>query len=196
MNSEKENSALNRELLIKEWEKKLRETNVPLELWGKGKAKTLNHLVGEISREAINIFFDEKKERWVREVGSVEIHVFYESPEGITCFLREDRQVFKDGRERKRDFPWIGEKMEKGENSLSASIRGVWEEIGLVPPFASGPSFTGNKKVERESNSYPGLISRHSVSCFEVHLTPEQFEPEGYVEKQEDKTTYFVWEEK
>lgn len=62
MNSEKENSALNKELLE--------------ELWGKGQTKTLSHLVGEISRRAINFFFDDEKEKWVREVKPVEVHVF------------------------------------------------------------------------------------------------------------------------
>ena len=196
MNPKKEITALSGEtLLLKEWEKRLGETGVPLDEWGKGEAKTLNHLVKEIYREAINIFFDEERGKWMREAEPVEVHVFYESPEGVTYFLREDRQIFKDGRERRRDHPWIAEKMEKGEDSLSASIRGVWEEVGLVPPFASGPNFTGNKEIERESCSYPGIISKHSVSCFEVFLTPEQFESEGYVEEQEDKTTFFVWEE-
>ena len=197
MNSKKENSALSEEeLLLEKWEKRLRETGVPLEMWGKGKAKTLSHLVGEISREAINIFFDEERGKWVREVKPVEVHVFYESSEGVTYFLREDGQIFKDGRERKRGFPWVGEKMEKGEDILSASIRAVKEELGLVPPFASGPGHFENKEIERSSGSYPGFISRHSVSCFEVYLTPEQFNPEGYVEEQEDKSTFFVWEEK
>jgi len=196
MNSEKENSALNKELLEELWEDVLGKSGVPLELWGKGQSKTLSHLVEEISRRAINFFFDDEKEKWVREVKSVEVHVFYESPEGVTYFLREEKQIFKDGRERRRNYPWVGEKMEKGEDSLTASIRAIEEEVGLVPPFALGPDFTGNKEIERESSSFPGLISRHSVSCFEVYLTPEQFSPEGYVEKQEDKSTFFVWERK
>lgn len=86
--------------------------------------------------------------------------------------------------------------MEKGEDPLSASIRAMKEETDLVLPFASGPNLTGNKEIGRESSSFPGLISRYSVSCFEVYLTSEQFNPEGYVEEQEDKTTFFVWEEK
>ena len=196
MNYEKEVRVLSEEVLLERWEEMLRGTGVPLELWGKGEAKTLSHLVGEISRGAINIFFDEEKGKWVREVKPVEVHVFYESPEGVTYFLREDRQIFKDCRERRRGCPWVGEKMEKGEDILSASIRALWEEVGLVPPFASGPNFTGNKEIERKSNSFPGLISRHSVSCFEVYITPEQFNPEGYVEEQEKLTTFFVWEEK
>ena len=44
------------EKLLVEWEKRLIETGVPLDLWGEGEAKTLNHLVREIYREAINIF--------------------------------------------------------------------------------------------------------------------------------------------
>ena len=197
MNSEKENSALNKELVEELWRDVLEKAGVPLELWGKGEAKTLSHLVGEISRRATNFFFDEKEEKWVREVRPVEVHVFYESPEGVTYFLREEKQVFKDGRERRRNYPWVGEKMEKDdEDSLAAAVRAIEEEVGLIPPFASGPNFTGDKEIQRDSGSYPGIVSRHSVSCFEVYLTPEQFNPEGYIEEQEEKSTFVVWEKK
>ena len=197
MSSKKEVSVLSEEkVLLEEWEKRLRETGVPLEEWGKGEAKTLNHLVKEISREAVTVFFDEKKGIWIREVKDVEVKVLYESFDGTTYFLREDRQVFKDGRVRRRGHSWVAEKAEKDESGLTVVERAIKEELDLLSPFASGPEYIQKKKVERDSNNFPGIISKHSVSCFEVRLTPEQFNPEGYIEEQEDKTTFFVWEEK
>lgn len=182
-------------ILKEELRKKLEETGVPLDEWGKGEAKELEDLIGEVVEGTINLSFDNEKQKWIRVVKPVEVHVFYEFPEGDVYFLREDRQVFKDGRERRRNHFWIGEKMEKEEIPFEASVRAIKEELGLTPPFASGPRHFGDKRIRRESKSFPGLISRHSVSCFEVCLTQEQFNPEGYVEEQEDKTTFFVWEE-
>jgi len=181
-------------LLLEKWEKRLRETGVPLDLWGKGETKTLNHLVKEISRGVAVMCFDEEREIWVRKLRHVEVEVFYESSEGITYFLKEDRQVFKDGRVRKRGFSWVAEKVEGNEDCLSGAKRGLKEELGLLSPFASGPEHIGNKMFEQNSKSYPGLVTEYSIGCFEVYLKPEQFKPEGYVEEQEKLTTFFVWE--
>ena len=196
MNPKKEITTPGEEtLLLKEWEKRLRETGVPLDLWGKGEAKTLDHLAKEISRGVAVIYFDEEREIWVRKVKTVEVRVFYDSPDGNTYILKEDRQVFKDGRVRKRGFSWVAEKMEEGEGCLPASVRAIKEELGLLSPFTSGPEYVENKMIERDSGSYPGILSKHSVDCFKVFLKPDQFVPDGYVEEQEDKTTFFVWEE-
>lgn len=195
MNSKEKNSALSKEVLLEEWEKKLRETGVPLDVWGKGKAKTLSYLMGEISRGSAVMYFDDERGIWIRKLKAVEVEVFYESPEGVTYFLKEDRQIFKDGRERRRGFTWVAEKLEVREDFLSTSARAVEEELHLTPPFAAGPRLLKFKEFERESDSYPGLVTEYSIGCFEVYLTPEQFNPEGYVEEQEELTTFFVWEE-
>lgn len=46
-----------------------------------------------------------------------------------------------------------------------------------------------------ESSSYPGLIAFYTVHTFNTILGEQEFNPEGYIEEQEDKTTYFIWEE-
>jgi len=195
MNSKEENSALSEEeLLLEKWEKRLRETGVPLEVWGKGKAKILSYLTGEISRGSAVMYFDDEREIWIRKLKAVEVEVFFESPDGISYFLREDRQIFKDGRERRRGFTWVAEKVEGEEDFLSAAVRGVEQELSLVSPFASEPKHLKSKEFERESDSYPGLITEYSIGCFEVYITPEQFNSGGYVEEQEKLTTFFVWE--
>lgn len=195
MNPKKEITALSEEtLLLKEWEKRLGETGVPLDEWGKGEAKTLDYLVGEISRGSAIMCFDEEREIWVRELKAVEVRVFYDSPDGTTYILKEDRQVFKDGRVRKRGFSWVAEKIEENENGLIAAERAIREELDLLSPFVSGPKHIENEVFEQESRSYPGLVTEYSIGRFEVYLTPEQFVPEGYVEEQENLTTFFVWE--
>jgi len=44
------------------------------------------------------------------------------------------------------------------------------------------------------SMSYPNLLSKVSLFGFEVELNESQFDPNGYIEIQEDKKTYFKWE--
>jgi hypothetical protein len=55
-------------------------------------------------------------------------------------------------------------------------------------------TYKGNVQTTRPSNSYPGLISIHDVHEVRVELGAGSFDPNGYKEEQEDKTTYFVWE--
>lgn len=43
------------------------------------------------------------------------------------------------------------------------------------------------------SLSYPGLTSKYKGHQFTCYLTEQQFNPEGYIEKQEDKSTFFTW---
>ena len=140
--------------------------------------------------------FDEERGIWVRELKAIEVRVFHRSLDGNTYILKEDRQVFKDGRVRRRGFSWVAEKMEKDENSFMAAERAIKEELGLLSPFASWPEHIDNEVFEQKSRSYPGLMTEYSIDRFKVYLTPEQFVPEGYVEEQENLTTFFVWEEK
>ncbi len=39
------------------------------------------------------------------------------------------------------------------------------------------------------------LLSIYIVHKFRIQLVDNQFNPNGYVEKQPDKTTYFMWKE-
>lgn len=197
MNPKKEVPVLSeKRMLLKEWEKRLGETGVPLDEWGEGEAKTLNHFVEEVLEGELKVSFDKKENKWIREVKTVEVGVFYESPDGTLYRLEEDRQVFNDGRVRRRGFFWVAEKMKKGEDFLPTAKRAMKEELDLLSPFALGPEHMESKAFEQESKSYPGLITKYSIDCFEVYLTPEQFRPEGYVEEQEKLTTFFVWERK
>ena len=48
---------------------------------------------------------------------------------------------------------------------------------------------------EQESPSYPGLRSRYENNFFEVFLTKNQYNPDGYQEEQQDKITYWAWKQ-
>lgn len=44
-----------------------------------------------------------------------------------------------------------------------------------------------------DSISYSGLRSEKILYAFEAIFSDEQYNPEGYIEVQPDKTTYFGW---
>ena len=170
----------------------LTSANLPLDKWGTGKAKTLEHLLQEINSGEIQLISTEKG--LLRVVSVAMVDVFYQDGSGRSMRLQEDRQVFAGSRERRRNLDSsLAEKILPGENSEMAARRAVAEELqirddfGLVPNrnFVKGPT---------ESESYPGLQTRYDMFCFFLHIPTRHFKPEGYVEIMPDKTTYFVWQ--
>ena len=174
-------------------QEKLTSAKIDTSTWGKGQAKTLQHLQREIDDgEAIII----KKENGtlLRQVEGGGSDVYYTSPTGKKYKLREDKQVFNDGRERRRHIGQaVSEKMKQSENPIDAMIRGIKEELGIGGEI----NLTALDIVEetKDSQSYPGLRSTYIHHKFKTVLTEPQFNPDGYIEEQTDKSTYFVWVE-
>lgn len=108
--------------------------------------------------------------------------------------LKEDYQKFKDGRVRKRKMDAsVAEKLDKNDrNLISAVIRGIKEELD-VDISESQISNNGKNRKIMDSMSYPGLNSIIDLFKYTVILNDSQYNPDGYVENQEDKSTYFKW---
>lgn len=174
-------------------EKRLKDAGINIELWGKGTAKTLDYLEKEIEAGETELIFGKNGEL-LRKVVVTGADVLYTSPEGKKYRLREDKQVFKDGRERHRDLGRaVSEKMKSNEDPEQAIVRGIQEELGITGPIKAVA--TGTEIENIDSPSYPGLSSQYTTHEFEVNLSKEQFKLDGYVEVQAGLTTYFVWEE-
>lgn len=161
-------------------------------MWGTGEAKTLAHLQREIESGECVLCTDEAG-KLLRRVVVAGADVYYQSLDGKKYRLKEDRQVFKDGRERRRDLGQaVIEKMKPNEDPRVAVIRGIQEELGISNEITLTKTSTDVRQVI--SPSYPGLESEYVRHIFQVTLIDQQFNPNGYVEKQPDKSTYFVWE--
>lgn len=161
--------------------------------WGKGEAKTLRHLVQELEEGECSLTADEQG-ALTRTVVVGGANVLYTSSEGQRFQLIEEKQVFKDGRERKRDLGCaVSEKMKPGEDPTDAMVRGIREELGLSGEISISYEGQGEKTIL--SPSYPGLTSRYLNHRFTVILQDSHYNPAGYVEVQSDKSTYFVWKE-
>lgn len=163
---------------------------IPLCEWGKGEAKTLDHLFAEIdSGEAV---IEKEGVGLVRIVSGSVVDVCYQL-DNVVLRLKESKQVFSDGRERSRSLDAsIGEKIRPGERALDAAHRALREELGILddlvltslPLVAKGPI---------PSVSFPGLMTKYVSYRWQVFLPARLYKPEGYVERQPDKTSYFVW---
>lgn len=163
---------------------RLLKSGVPLDLWGKNQAKTLDHLVEELN------IGESKLQGIERIIHTVVLDVRYKK-----FVLREKEQVFVSGRYRKRRLPWgsVAEKLRPGEGVFSGIKRALKEELGI--DFGYGVRLRQVRGVELVgvSLSYPGLVNTNFQSRFVVTLPTRLFKEEGYVEIQPDKTTYFEW---
>ena len=176
-----------------ELKKKLEDSGIDTSKWGKGQAKTIEHLKREIE-SGESVLEEDEAGNLIRRLYIVGADVYYMSRDGKKYRLKEDRQIFADGRERRRDYGHaVSEKMKPGEDPKVAIVRGIREELGIAGVI--DPQKTLEDERLLLSRSYPGLVSKYIGYGFEVILDEEQFKPDGYVEEQEKMNTYFIWEE-
>ena len=83
--------------------------------------------------------------------------------------------------------------MKVGEDPRESLKRGIEEELGIL---LDDNQISEGKGIREEdtSDSFPGLMTRYKGHNFTCTLNKFQFNPEGYVEIQKDKKTYFIWE--
>jgi hypothetical protein len=130
----------------------------------------------------------------IRYIQVLVMDVYYQSPGGLLQ-LKEDRQVFKNGSVRRRDYlgTSLNEKCRTDENMVLACRRVVLEELQIDDPSLIYFFLEAKTNKPSISPSYPGLLSINTTHHYRVTLPIKHYRPEGYEEVQEDKTTYFVW---
>ena len=165
--------------------------DIPVDQWGKGSAKTVRHLYNEIlEKESVLSYIDGKL---IRSIEFVSAQIFYDSPGGVLKLV-EEKQIFKDGRVRSRYLESsVSEKMKADEGPRNSIIRGIEEELKISIAMDQIEA-NGNIDETEESNSYPGLLTRYNGYKYKIELRSHQYRPEGYIEHQRDKSTYFKWE--
>ena len=169
----------------------LNSSRIPLEDFGIKNAKTLEHLLKEIRSKETVLATDSAK-RIVRILSVLCLDVLCEVERGEILILSEDRQVFRDGRIRWRNLGTsISEKLEWDEDPRAGIARSIKEELGINSIQAA--YMIGSKIDESMSESFPGLMSRKKLIRGVVVIDPSDFDPQGYVEIQEDKINYFAW---
>lgn len=170
---------------------KLKDYGIPIENWGTGYAKNVDSLLDEILNNECAII--DKGGSIIRYIEFVGVRIFYTDKRGVEYYLIEDKQVFKDNRERRRNMQSsVSEKMKFGEDPMGAAIRGIKEELD-ISVNESQLIKQRDLGYDSSSNSYPGLKTKYKGHQFTCHLNDTQFKFNGYVEHQKDKSTYFKW---
>tara|TARA_B100001971_G_C17884495_1_gene379797 strand:- start:16 stop:612 length:597 start_codon:yes stop_codon:yes gene_type:complete len=173
----------------------LKKHDVSLEGWGKGSAKTIEHLVREVA-DGETVLEEDGSGELMRVVSIVYVDIYYaDKNTGNRLKLVEEKQVFKDGRERTRKSLGgsIAEKLKVEESPDAKTVnRAICEELGVNCEEMHSIG-KGKEEVIQDSPSYPGLKMKAIKYFFEVELGEDQYKPEGYVEQQQDKDTFFKW---
>jgi len=104
--------------------------------------------------------------------------------------LYEVRQVFKDGRETARYQP-VGGKLRYDQDPEQEMLREIEEEIGISPVGVRLTSTDTSHSTE--VYKFPGTEAVWHNWYYEYQLEECEYSPEGYIEVDRDKTTYFKW---
>ncbi len=177
-------------MLISELRALLEAHNVPFREWKPAPVRRLQALHTQVASGEVVLV--EHSGRLLREIIGSAVHVFYRDRERVLR-LREDRQVFNDGRVRHRRFGHsVGEKLKPGEEPLAAALRALKEELHIATDLPLCPS--GVLELgPYPSELFPGLWTFYRTHVFETWLSTELYRADGYIETQPDKTSYFVW---
>jgi hypothetical protein len=168
----------------------LKDHGIDTELYGTGTFKTIGHLYHEIEEGETEL--TDENGQLVRRVQFVGARILYKK-DGKWWRLYEEKQIFKDGRERRRtNMPYsAAEKFKSGEDPKEVIVRGMKEELNL--DITKDQFVFYNKKEIENNDDYPGIKSFHIGHEFLVILNDSQFLEEGYIERQADKDVYFTW---
>lgn len=175
---------------------RLVSAGLPLDRYGVDGAKTVYHLLDEVQQGESKMSYDSNGNVY-REVKVLWLDVFCSLENGQLYRLKEDRQVFKDGRvnpvKRRNLKSSLGEKLKPDEDPEDSISRALSEELGLSEE-PTGLYFLETEESTFTPDTYPGLESTYSNYKYVATIPTSSFRPEGYVEDQPDKTNYYIWE--
>jgi hypothetical protein len=157
--------------------------------WGQGDSLGLPTLAKEV--QAGESVFLEDGGTIRRVVRVINIRVSF-IDHGQIKYLQEDHVVLADGRTRRRTvLGAVNEKAKPGEPPSAAAHRGMLEEVGIDFDFTNVPC--QETVTDKISANYVGLPCRFQNFIYNVTIEPKDYNPEGYLEKEPGKTTYFTW---
>ncbi len=167
----------------------LKQHGVDVNEWGKGMAKTFDHLFNELIKGECDLKVENDK--IVRYVRALSIRVYYKDER-----LIEEYQKMKDGRFRRRILDCsVAEKLTKYDKDLDEAVGRALEEELSIKNITNEQVTKGEEltRFVKSSEDFPGMAMSLNLYRYDVHLKYEQYHPYGYVENQEDKQIHFNW---
>lgn len=128
-----------------------------------------------------------------RLVNGVSIKCFYTNGLGDRYQLIENKQIFKNGQELKRNLKCVSEKLQTGESPEQGAIRGLFEELKISGPDVHVIPFPEENRCDTvDAPDYSGIQTTYDTSVFTCEI-PESHYKNSYEEVQDDWTTSFSW---
>lgn len=163
-----------------------------------GEAKSLSNLLEEITSWEAELTLHPELLQLIRRVKVLNIEVLFGEKR-----LRERKQVFKDETWRETDRirrrthlkVAVSEKVKRDEKFVPAVIRAIREELGGIIIREKQIWPQTEETVIQSSPSFPWISTEYTVIKTTLRLESSQFKPQGYIERQKDKNTYFEWED-
>lgn len=174
---------------VHELDEFLRRYGVPVWSYGLNQAKTLAQLLEEVKKGECRLSVEDG--RVVRSAGVVCLNVYQNG-----LILVEDKQIFLDGRERRRKSSIsLGEKIEKDETQEKALDRLIQQEEVSYLESVRDQIIQSSLKLGRvgESPGYPGIISKYEFFLYEVSL-PETLTVPLVIHEPDGKIVHYRWE--
>ena len=172
---------------VKDLENMLQKFGISTNGW----QKNTEALFKEI--EEADCYLEVENNKLIRKVDVARVRCFYENEIGEKFQLKEDKQVFSDGRERVRKWECVSEKKHANEEPEHAALRALEEELQIPSTNIHViPDQDMHTTETKDSSTYKGLTSVYNFYNFSVQIPKDQYRS-TYEEVQPDKTTHFSW---
>lgn len=139
------------------------------------------------------LFFHDKK--IYRKLRVSAINVFY-NKNGKKLYLREERQVLKNGEVRQRVLDSsISEKLFLSEDFKSGAKRAFLEELNInlgEVDFEFDDRAYFEVCEDKISSRFPDIISSYEKRIYQCYISSRYYKP-FYIEKTQKKDIYFSW---
>ncbi len=181
------------------FEERVRQLKVRLDLfgidsanWGSGATKTIEHLQEEIDDGETRVI--EENGKLIRELRVVSANVYCEVLNELHVMVEKEQRFANGGVRQRSDVESVGEKVIASESFPEAILRAMSEEIDVPEDRLQDLdlAFRHEDVKERESGSYPSLMSRYVMGFYDIKM-PTDLYRETYEEVQDDKITIFGW---
>lgn len=159
--------------------------------WGEGPTKSVADLWHELDEGESEIISAGPELIRRTHVAAVDVTATLRS--GQTYRLFEEKQVYKNGGERRRNLiTSLAEKTKPGEDTELAVRRAVAEELGISA--VKHVTLCGEQVMCKPSATFNGMSTQLLLKLAQVEIYEADFKAEGYVEEQASKSVYLKWE--
>lgn len=175
--------------------KMLNKHQVPWDTWGKAGNRTLEDLFNYHEKDRL-YFRNGSSEQCTIDVHAAIVVVTHKGDDGWRE-LYEDRQVFSDGSEIRRDsFNGIAETAKRSEATMNDTAkRCLLEELNFNDPllYELSDCIRIEHRKPMKSEKWPGIIAVYHRYLFDCIISDRLFRSDGYIEKERERTVYFKW---